>query len=40
MRADVEAQAQRPRFLTDMNFNARIVLGLRRIISTINLITP
>ena len=38
MIADASAQEDKPRFLADMNFNARIVVGLRRIIPGINLI--
>jgi hypothetical protein len=34
-----DAHDQKPRFLTDVNFNARIVVGLRRIAPTIDLIT-
>jgi hypothetical protein len=33
------AHDQKPRFLTDVNFNARIVVGLRRIAATVDLIT-
>lgn len=33
------ANDQKPRFLTDVNFNARIVVGLRRIAPTLDLIT-
>jgi len=33
------AHDQKPRFLTDVNFNARIVVGLRRIAPTVDLIT-
>ena len=36
--ADI-AHDQKPRFLTDVNVNARIVVGLRRIVPTVDLIT-
>jgi len=39
MIADASAQEDKPRFLADMNFNARIVVGLRRIIPGVDLIT-
>lgn len=39
MSVAVDAHDQRPRFLTDVNFNARIVIGLRRIAPTVDLIT-
>ena len=39
MIADASAQEDKPRFLADMNFNARIVVGLRRIIPGTDLIT-
>lgn len=32
MSAGASSLEEKPRFLTDVNFNARIVMGLRRII--------
>ena len=39
MSAGASSLEEKPRFLTDVNFNARIMVGLRRIIPDVDLMT-